>query len=76
MDLFGTLSKDYCWYFYALSVAGFVLMILVVGSVILEIVNKRKVDWASLTKYIILTLGYFMYYLQNRILYSMCVKSL
>ena len=76
MDIFGPLSQDYCWYFYALSVAGFVLVCLVVGSLIFEILNSRKFDMASLSKYVLLTLGYLMYYLQNRILYSMCAKSL
>lgn len=76
MDLFGSLPKEYCMYFYALSLAGFVLVCLVGVSLLLEFNAKRKFDIWDLIKYVILSLGYVLYYLQNRLLYNMCKNSL
>ncbi len=76
MDVFGPLSKDYCIYFYALSVAGFVLVCLVGLSLILNLISNKKFDMSDFGKYFIVALGYSVFYLQNRILYSMCSKSL
>lgn len=76
MDLFGPLSKDYCLYFYALSVAGFVLVCLVGLALLLRISQAKKFDSSDLIKYSIGALGYLLFYLQNRLLYNMCSKTL
>ena len=73
--LFAPLSHEYCYYFYYLSVAGFVLMILsLVSFLYIGITRKKGSDF-----YILMTmvsLSYFIFYFQNRLHYSICVKSL
>ena len=71
--LFGPLSKDYCLWFYLLSVAGFVLFILViVGGIVIGVSKKR--DFSFYLQMLIGSLVYAMIYFQNRLLYSMCTK--
>lgn len=73
MDLFTPLSKNYCDYFYYLSLFGFILLILSIVSFSWIIIKKKKGYDYSL-KAVMITLGYFIFYFQNRLLYSMCVK--
>ena len=72
MDLFSPLSKDYCLYFYVLSIIAFVLLIV---NVLMFVWNlyKRK-NGSEIAKSIVGILGVFIIYFQNRLLYSMCVK--
>ena len=72
MDLFTPLSKDYCLYFYILSILGFVLIILNILFLAWN-VYKRK-NGSEIVKNIFSILGVFILYFQNRLLYSMCVK--
>ena len=71
MDLFSPLSKDYCLYFYYLSIFGFVLLIFSALEFGWTIVQKKKFDF----KNIMIALGYFIFYFQNRLLYSMCISK-
>ena len=73
MDLFSPLSKDYCLYFYLLSIFAFVLIIL---NVLMFGWNlyKKKMGSEYVMKSIFGILGVFIIYFQNRLLYSMCVK--
>lgn len=73
MDLFSPLSKDYCLYFYILSIFAFVLIIV---NVVMFAWNlyKRKNGSEYIVKNIFGILGVFIIYFQNRLLYSMCVK--
>lgn len=73
-SMFGPLSKDYCFYFYFLSMTGFFLLaLLLVTSLIVGISQRKGIDFY----YQILTvgIGYAIFYFQNRLLYSMCVGS-
>ena len=72
MDLFKPLSKDYCLYFYILSILGFVLIILNILFLVWN-VYKRK-NGSEIVKNIFSILGVFILYFQNRLFYSMCVK--
>ena len=76
MDIFGPISKDYCIYFYFLSVAGFILVVLVGCLLVVDITTKKKFELWDFFKYFILAFTYLMGYLQNRLLYSMCNKTL
>ena len=72
--LFSPLGKQYCLYFYILSVIGLVFVAVVLFSAVVIGVSKKK----GLEFYfaaIMGSLGYAIFYFQNRLLYSMCVGS-
>ena len=73
MDLFSPLPKEYCYYFYYLSIFGFIFLILSIVSFGWIIINKKK-GYDYILKTVMITLGYFIFYFQNRLLYSMCSK--
>jgi hypothetical protein len=73
-SIFGPLSKDYCLYFYLLSMLGFFLLVLLVISSIMVGITKRKgMDFYF--QMITVGIGYAIFYFQNRLLHSMCVGS-
>jgi hypothetical protein len=70
MDLFSPLPKEYCVYFYFLSIIGFTLMsIAIVFGAISAFKNKKIGNIGQLSMIVI---GYFIFYFQNRLLYGMC----
>ena len=73
--IYGPLPKDYCVYFYFLSIFGFILTIftLVVG---LFIAISKKKDVTFYIQVLMGALAYALFYFQNRLLNSMCVSSL
>jgi len=73
MDVFQPLSKDYCIYFYILSIlgfAGFILGVLVFGWVA---INKKK-EWDFYFNAGYICSMFFLFYFQSRLFYGMCVK--
>jgi len=73
--LFGPLSKQYCLYFYILSVIGFVVMaIFLVYALAVGIWKKKGVEF--FVSALVVSLGYAIFYFQNRLLYSVCAGSL
>jgi hypothetical protein len=73
-NLFGPLSKQYCLYFYILSVLSFVFLIVILISLVIGIARRKGLEF-----YTIMILGagsYTMYYFQNRLLHSMCAGSI
>ena len=74
-SIYGNLPKDYCLYFYALSVFGFVLMIFTF-LVALIIGITRKKDFSFYFQAMMGVFAYGLFYFQNRLLHSMCVNSL
>jgi small basic protein len=69
--LFGSLSKDYCIYFYYLSILGFIFMaIVLVSSLYIGITKGKGINFYI--KMLSIILGYTIFYFQNRLLYSMC----
>uniref|UniRef100_A0A6C0K248 Uncharacterized protein n=1 Tax=viral metagenome TaxID=1070528 RepID=A0A6C0K248_9ZZZZ len=71
---FSPLGKQYCLYFYILSVIGLIFVAVVVFSALVIGLSKRKgleFYFAALMG----SLGYAVFYFQNRLLYSMCVAS-
>lgn len=74
-SFFGPLSKKYCYYFYLLSLIGFLLIAFVAFFGLIVGITKRK----GVTFYITLIsmmVAYGMIYLQNRLLYNMCSHSI
>lgn len=69
--LYGPLSKDYCIYFYILSILGFVLLILfLVPAIFMGIMKRKGVDYYFTVLGV--SFGYAIFYFQNRLLHSMC----
>jgi hypothetical protein len=76
-NLLGPLDKSGCLYFYILSVIFlFVFLFLIIGGIVF-VIRKRKEINSKLIFYSIVTLfNAFLAYFVNRLLYSMCAKSL
>jgi hypothetical protein len=73
-SFFGPLNKDYCLYFYILSVVGFILLTMMLATTLMVGITKRKGIDFYLQMFSI-ALGYGVFYFQNRLLYSMCVGN-
>jgi hypothetical protein len=72
---FGPLNKQYCIYFYFLSLFGFMLLVVFLFSSLLVGLNKRKgLDYYM--QVVGISLGYGMLYFQNRLLHSMCLGNM
>lgn len=73
-NLFGPLSKEYCLYFYILSIIGMISLILVVLSALFIGISKRKgLDFYA--QMISVAIAYGFFYFQNRLLYTMCAGA-
>lgn len=73
--LFGPLSRDYCLYFYFLSVIGFVFIAMFLISSLMLGFNQKKGPEYYLQVFAV-ALGYGIFYFQNRLLNSMCYSAL
>jgi len=74
--IFGPLvSSDFCLWFLFLSILGFIwLFFYLVSAIYLGIVKRKGSDyWMTM---IAIALGYAIFYGQNRLLHTMCSKSL
>ena len=74
---FGPLSREYCVYFYALSIifAGMFIMSAVSIGVFM-VTNIKKVNLMFIVNSILILLNSFLAYFANRLLHTMCVKSI
>lgn len=73
-SVFGPLGKDYCLYFYFLSMVGFFLLaMLLVTSLMVGISQRKGFDFYF--QMLTVGIGYAIFYFQNRLLHSMCVGS-
>ena len=74
---FGPLSKESCFYFYALSIIFGVSFIFIAISIFIFIVKKHdKMDMKLWFNLILMLINSFLIYFVNRLLYSMCSRSL
>ncbi len=72
---FGPLSKQYCLYFYFLSVIfGVLFVFLSFGLLASVIKNYKKMDFIMGFHFILALINAFLVYFVNRLLYSMCVR--
>lgn len=75
LDIFSPLGNKYCVWFYYLSVIGVIFIIMtIISGLYVGLKTKKGFDFYYLifmTSFI-----YFIFYFQNRLLYSMCQKSL
>ena len=74
---FGPLGKEYCTYFYVMSIIfgiTFVLSAISIGSFI--VMHHKKVDSMFIVKSFMILINTFLAYLSNRVINAMCVKTL
>lgn len=73
--LFGPMHKDFCSYFYYLSVFGFALVVISFITM-LRLALTRKRNASFYVNSLMVLLGYGIFYFQNRLLHTMCSNSL
>jgi len=74
---FGPLSRDYCVYFYALTIfSAFGFVISAITIAYFMIMNYKKVDSMFVFNSFYALFSSFLAYFVNRLLHTMCVKSI
>lgn len=74
---FGPLDKEACLYFLFLSVVFFIILVLTAGSELIYIVrNYKNLNFRLFTNGILILFNFFIIYFVNRLMYTMCTKSL
>lgn len=74
-NLFGPLGREYCIWFYFLSVLAFVSLLLFFIPALWRGISTKKDIWYFLGISAV-TFTYGLIYFQNRLLYSMCSGSM
>jgi hypothetical protein len=73
---FGPLSREYCAYFYFMSILFFVFFILSIIGVVSAVVMKgKKMDFMFILNSSMLILNTLLAYFVNRLLNTMCKGS-
>lgn len=73
---FGPLGKDYCVWFYWLSVISLVLFVISVITIIYTILFEgEKFSTGLLMNLLAISFVYFIPYFENRLLFTMCQNS-
>ena len=70
--LFGPLGKEYCIWFYFLSIWGFFLLAFYLISTLFYGISKRK-GFGFYMNALSIAIVYAIFYFQNRLMHSMCV---
>jgi hypothetical protein len=77
---FGPLKKEYCVYFYYLSIFSFFTYITILFGIILFVVKNykkpAKLDMAFFVNSVMLLINTLLAYFVNRLLHTMCVNSI
>jgi hypothetical protein len=74
---FGPLDKDSCVYFLFLTIVFFSLFVFAVITEIIYLFKKSKeLNFRILSSGLMLLFNFFIAYFVNRLLYTMCTKSL
>ena len=78
---FGPLPREYCVYFYVLSIIfGTVFAIVAISSsislVYFILKGSKKVNMMIVANTLLILLNTFLAYISNRLLHTMCVKSI
>jgi len=74
---FGPLPREYCVYFYALSVIfGVMFATSAISIAYFMITHIKKVNTMFLVNSVFILLNSFLAYLANRLLHTMCVRSI
>lgn len=76
-NYFGPLDKSACVYFLIISVIFFITLVLVLGSEIIYLFQHfKQLNLRVFTNGVLVLFNIFIAYFVNRLLYTMCSKSL
>ncbi len=76
-SFFGPLDKQSCVYFLFLSMIFFAILVFAIITELLFVIkNFKSLDFRILSSGILLLFNAFIAYFVNRLLYTMCSKSL
>lgn len=74
-NVVGPISSKYCVYFYILSVLAIVFFVIVLGFITWAAISKKiKMSYVLIS--VIYSVQFLLIYLQNRLLYNMCINSI
>ena len=74
---FGPLPREYCVYFYILSIIfAFLFVSIIISISYFAIMHYNKVNLMFILNSCLAIFNAFLAYLVNRILHTMCVKSI
>lgn len=71
--LFGPIGKEWCMYFYFLSIFAYILFVMAVVSVMMMAMKGKVKNMLNAS---LVVFQPFLLYFVNRMFYSMCVNSL
>jgi hypothetical protein len=76
-NFFGPLDKRACVYFLIISVIFFISLVILLGTELLYVVrNIGRLNFRTVSGGLIIIFNIFVAYFVNRLLYTMCSKSL
>jgi hypothetical protein len=76
-NYFGPLPREYCVYFYILSIIfGFIFVSSAVSIAYFMIMHFKKVNTMFVINSLMILFNTFLAYIANRLLHTMCVKSI
>lgn len=76
-NYFGPLDKTNCVYFLIISAIFFLLLVIsIFGNIFVIIKDYKKMDFRTISGGLIMMFNVFLAYFVNRLLYTMCTKSL
>ena len=74
---FGPLDKSSCVYFLFLSILFFsILVIALIAEIFYTVKNFRQLNFRIVSHGVLLLLNFWLTYFVNRLMYTMCTKSL
>jgi hypothetical protein len=74
-QVFGTLPKQYCIYFYVVCIIAFIVLISSIFG-LLYLFTQKNVHYLTYVNAVALIVSYLLSYISARLLYSMCISSL
>lgn len=76
-DYFGPLGPEYCLYFYILSIIfGIFFLTTFFSTISYGIFNFKKLNSLYFINSVFMLVNTFLAYLVNRLLHTMCIKSI
>ncbi len=76
-NYFGPLPREYCVYFYFLSIIfGMIFMFSAISIAYFMIMHFKKVNVMFISNSFLVLINTFLAYIANRLLHTMCVKSI
>jgi hypothetical protein len=75
-NYFGPLPREYCVYFYVLSIIfGITFVLSAISIAYFMIMHFKKVNAMFVSNSFLVLINTFLAYIANRLLHTMCVKS-